>query len=266
MHRPRIRQSNWDAAPVNDFRDHRRQLAVLDTSGGRIPSISRNPPTATSPTVPYYSGTNGTAMPASVTSFFNDSNEELAQLSPGFRPGSGRDDHIGFPGDGRRPSTVSTVSSSGSKSSSRGYHKPLKNIFGDDFPGDSRQNSDTSLTTPYTIDTQSARSTRHRNNSLTAALGNSLNSRPSSPAGSRPRTPLPSSEVTPWEFQDYYKVSCHVSLQAVAAGVLGSMVVMATPGASLLPPPTSGSSPPLHLTISLGNDTRCTGCACHGRQ
>jgi adenylate cyclase len=211
MHRPRIRQSNWDAAQVNDFRDYRRQLAVLDTSSGRVPSISRNPPTAStaspSPALPQYPQANGSAMPASVTSFFNDSNEELAQLSPSFRSGSSRDEHMGFPGDGRRPSTVSTISSTGSKSSSRGYHKPLKNIFGEDFPGDSRQNSDTSLSAPYAIDQQSARSVRHRNNSFTAGLGPSFHSRPSSPAGSRPRTPQPSSEVTPWEFQDYFKVS-----------------------------------------------------------
>lgn len=222
MHRPRIRQSNWDAAPADDFRNYRRQLAVLDTSGGRIPSISRNPPTASSPTLPYYSASNGAAMPPSGTTFFNDSNEELAQLSPGFRPGSGRDDHAGFPGDGRRPSTVSTVSSSGSKSSSRGYHKPLKNIFGEDFPGDSRQNSDTSLTTPYAIDQQSARGTRHRNNSLSAALGNNLHSRPNSPSGSRPRTPLPSSEVTPWEFQDNYRVSCVCFLVICSSSIVGA--------------------------------------------
>lgn len=151
-------------------------------------------------------------MTASVWgSFFNDSNEDVAQLSPGFaRPGSGKDDSMGFPGDDRRPSVASatTVSSSGSKSSvSRGgFHKRLQNVFGEEFPADSRQNSDTSLTAPYVGETQSLRGTRNRNNSVNNTLGSSFNSRPGSPVSSRPRTPLPSSEVTPWEFQDF-KVS-----------------------------------------------------------
>ncbi|KAF2746970.1 PP2C-domain-containing protein, partial [Sporormia fimetaria CBS 119925] len=204
MHRPR-RPSNWESSHIgHDFRDYRKQLAVLDTAGGRIPSISRNPPTATSPVPPSFPSSNGSALPATAMSFFNDSNEDLAQLSPGFRPGSGRDEVMGFSGDARRPSVVSTVSSSGSKSSSRGYHKPLKNIFGEDFPGDSRQNSDTSLPTPYGFDAQSARLTRNRTNSFNNPLTGSIKSRPASPAPSRPRTPQPSSEVTPWEFQDYY--------------------------------------------------------------
>jgi adenylate cyclase len=107
---------------------------------------------------------------------------------------------MGFPQDDRRPSVASatTVSSSGSKSSiGRGFHKQLRGFFGDEFPGDSRQGSDTSLTTStqFRDDTQSSRSIRNRNNSV--------NSRPTSPTSSRPRTPLPSSEVTPWDFQDF---------------------------------------------------------------
>jgi adenylate cyclase len=150
-------------------------------------------------------------------SFFNDSNEDIAQLSPGFRPGSGKngEDSMGFPThpDDRRPSVASatTVSSSGSKSSfSRGFHnhKKLQGFFGEEFPGDSRQNSDSSLAAPYTLEQQSTRSvTRGRTNSVNNTVGSSLNSRPGSPVGSRPRTPLPSSEVTPWEFQDFNKVS-----------------------------------------------------------
>lgn len=141
-------------------------------------------------------------MPQSVLfhSFYNDSNEDLAQLSPGFgRPGSGRDDSMGFPSDDRRPS-VTTVSSQGSSLGSR-FHKPLQRFFGDEYPGDSRQNSDTSLATPYTAETQSTRTGRNRNNSVNNTIGSS-HSRPSSPISSRPRTPLPSSEVTPWEYQD----------------------------------------------------------------
>ncbi|KAF2240879.1 PP2C-domain-containing protein [Trematosphaeria pertusa] len=215
-HKPR-KNSGWDGSQTNDFRDYRKQLAVLETSGGRIPSISRNPPTATSPITPWAaSGTNGSSMAASVWgSFFNDSNEDIAQLSPGLgRPGSGND-AMGYPGDDRRPSVASatTVSSTGSKSSvSRGgFHKRLQNVFGEEFPADSRQGSDTSLTTPYAAaaaETQSLRGAgnRNRTNSVNNTLGSSLNSRPGSPIGSRPRTPLPSSEVTPWEFQDFKEI------------------------------------------------------------
>lgn len=107
---------------------------------------------------------------------------------------------MGFPlKDDRRPSVASatTVSSTGSKSS-RGFHKRLPNFFGEDFPQDGRQNSDTSLSTPYAMD---ATRTRNRGNSLHNTIG-SHHSRPASPTNSRPRTPQPSSEVTPWEFQD----------------------------------------------------------------
>jgi len=186
---------------------------VLETSGGRVPSISRNPPTATSANsqiAPWSSGSNGTPMANSAwSSFYNDSNEDVSQLSPGFaRPGTGsREDSMGFPmKDDRRPSVASatTVSSSGSKSSiSRGFHKRLQNVFGEDFPADGRQSSDTSLNTPYAADTSR---TRNRGNSLNNTPG-SYNSRPTSPTSSRPRTPQPSSEVTPWEYQES-KVSC----------------------------------------------------------
>jgi adenylate cyclase len=188
---------------------------VLETSGARVPSISRVPPTAVSANsqiAPWSSGSNGTTMANTAwSSFYNDSNEDVSQLSPGFaRPGTGsREDSMGFPlKDDRRPSVASatTVSSSGSKSSiSRGFHKRLPNFFGEDFPADGRQNSDTSLGTPYATDAQSTR-TRNRGNSLHNTIG-SHHSRPTSPTSSRPRTPQPSSEVTPWEFQDS-KVSC----------------------------------------------------------
>jgi adenylate cyclase len=139
------------------------------------------------------------------SSFYNDSNEDISQLSPAFgRPGTGsREDSMGFPlKDDRRPSVASqnTVSSTGSKSSSRGFHKRLPNFFGEDFPTDGRQNSETSLTAPFAADALSTR-TRNRGNSLHNTIG-SHHSRPTSPTSSRPRTPQPSSEVTPWEYQD----------------------------------------------------------------
>lgn len=180
-----------------------------------MPSISRNPPTAmstNSQVAPWASTPNGANMANNAWgSFFNDSSEDVAQLSPGFgRPGTGsREDSMGFPlKDDRRPSVASatTVSSTGSKSSIRtgGFHKRLQNVFGEDFPADGRQNSQTSLNGPYATETQSLRGYRNRGNSLnnTGGGSGSYHSRPASPSSSRPRTPQPSSEVTPWEFQE----------------------------------------------------------------
>lgn len=194
---------------------------MLQTSGGRVPSISRNPPTASSANsnLPWpSSGSNGgTNMANNVwSSFFNDSdNEDVAQLSPGFAPTGGnfKEDAMGFPRDDRRPSVASamTVSSTGSKSSfSRGFHKKLQNVFGEDFPGDGRQNSDSSLNGRSQItETQSLHAPRNRGNSLGTTFGSGgYHSRPASPTSSRPRTPQPSSEVTPWEFQAPQVGSC----------------------------------------------------------
>ncbi|KAJ6192791.1 phosphatase 2C-domain-containing protein [Bipolaris maydis] len=209
-HRP-WKPSHREGAAMSPFGEHRKQLAVLETSGGRVPAISRNPPTATSATsqaTPWSSASNGNSMANGVwSSFFNDSNEDVSQSSPGFRPGtSSREDSMGFPfKDDRRPSVASatTVSSTGSKSSiGRGFHKRLQNVFGEDFPADGRQNSDTSLNMPYAPDTQSIRGQRNRGNSLNNTIGSGHHSRPTSPTSSRPRTPQASSEVTPWEFQD----------------------------------------------------------------
>jgi adenylate cyclase len=199
-HRPR-KPANWDGPTPSTFGHHRKQLAVLETSGGRVPSISRNPPTASSANsqvAPWSTAPNANNMANSVwSSFFNDSNEDVSQSSPGFRPGTGtREDSMGFPvKDDRRPSVASatTVSSTGSKSSmGRNFHKRLQNVFGEDFPADDRQNSDSSLGTPQ----------RNRGNSLSNTIGSKHQSRPTSPTSSRPRTPQASSEVTPWEFQD----------------------------------------------------------------
>ncbi|KAF3010796.1 cysteinyl-tRNA synthetase [Curvularia kusanoi] len=214
QHQPR-KPPVWDGPVSNDFRDYRKDLAVLQTSGGGVPSISRNPPTASSviPNPPWASsGTNGgtTMANSGWGSFFNNDsdNDDLAQLSPGFNAtgGTAREDAMGFPRDDRRPSVASamTVSSTGSKSSfSRGFHKKLQNVFGEDFPGDGRQNSDSSLNGRSQItETQSLHAPRHRGNSLGHTFGSGgFNSRPTSPTSSRPRTPQPSSEVTPWEFQ-----------------------------------------------------------------
>ncbi|KZM18346.1 Adenylate cyclase [Ascochyta rabiei] len=215
QHQPR-KPPVWEGPISHDFRDYRKDLAVLQTSGGRVPSISRNPPTASSANSnpPWASSApnGGTNMANNVwSSFFNDSdNDDVAQLSPGFAPsgGNAREDAMGFPRDDRRPSVASamTVSSTGSKSSfSRGFHKKLQNVFGEDFPGEGRQNSDTSLNNARSniTETQSLHAPRNRGNSLNNTFGSgAYSSRPTSPTSSRPRTPQPSSEVTPWEFQD----------------------------------------------------------------
>ena len=203
---------------MTDFGNYRRDLAVLETSGGRIPQIQHNPPTAlASPNqIAPWMSTNGTSTaPSSAfgTSFYNDSSDALStasQLSPGFRPGTGLTGNTNvssdspadpYFGDERRPSvaSVTTASSQGSKSSvSRGgIHKKLQTFFGDEFPG--KDGSDTSLPS-HGKDARShsfARSHRERNHSSATETG-----RDASPAGSRPRTPVPSSDVVPFLYQD----------------------------------------------------------------
>jgi adenylate cyclase len=210
----------WETgSPRNvGFGNHRKELGVLETSGGpspRVPAINRQPPTALSPhhNPPWANG-NPPILSSVFGSFYDDSSEDVGQSSPGFRPGSSQEDMSAFPGEDRRPSIASatTVSSIGSKSSvGRGFHKKLHGFFGEDFPGEnSRQNSDQSLPASalfpaggQPLDPIAARQARHRTNSATNnAIGLQV-SRPGSPASfSRPRTPH-SSEVTPWEFQDF---------------------------------------------------------------
>lgn len=187
-----------------------------------MPSISRNPPTASSansnPPWATSRPNGGTSIGNSGwNSYLNDSdNDDVAQFSPGFAlsGSNSREDAMGFPRDDRRPSVASamTVSSSGSKSSfSRGFHKKLQNVFGEDFPGDGRQNSDTSLNAArsHITETQSLHAPRNRGNSLNNTFSSrGYSSRPTSPTSSRPRTPQPSSEVTPWEFQEPQVSSC----------------------------------------------------------
>lgn len=202
----------WESATINsDFANYRRDLAAVDGFSSKAPSINRQPPSATSPSLPWGNGNN--IMPSSVFSgFYDDPNEDIAQLSPGFRPGSSQEDMAGYVEDDRRPSIASatTVSSTGSKSSvGRNFHKRLHHFFGEDLPSDGRQGSDAGLL-PLTIHSSTGAVdprttqivTRHRTNSTN---NNSLAptiSRPGSPSSfSRPRTPH-TSEVTPWEFQD----------------------------------------------------------------
>lgn len=199
--------------------NYRRDLAVLETSGGRLPQIQHNPPTAASPNqiAPWMvPNSSSSVIPSSAfpTSFYDDSSDNLSQgsqLSPGLRPGTGRTgntsadspDHAYFnDGDERRPSiaSVTTASSSGSKSSVArpGVHKSLKNFFGDDFSG--KDASDTSLSGAANgKEHRSGSWSRHRNYSNSTETGVP---REASPAPSRPRTPVPSSDVVPFLYQD----------------------------------------------------------------
>ncbi|KAK5002899.1 hypothetical protein LTR28_010849, partial [Elasticomyces elasticus] len=181
-----------------DSNDYRKELSMLDTNpSSNVPSISRQPPSGISAISPWTLGSKRgknmapLQMPTSVFgSFYDDSTDDLPQMSPGFRPLNG---DLIFPGEDRRPSVASatTISSSGSRSSiSRGFQKgtaKLQGFFGEDV-NEGRQGSTTSL---------SGFIPRKRENSVA-----NKDNRPASPTSSRPRTPAPSSEVTPWVFQD----------------------------------------------------------------
>ncbi|GAB7351648.1 hypothetical protein MBLNU459_g2252t3 [Dothideomycetes sp. NU459] len=202
----------WDA-PV--FGDYRKDLSVLDSPSAsnptpNVPSISRQPPTASSQTAPWSISTPGSAestpaygrhnrpthMASSIFgSYYNSSNEELGQLSPGFVPSKAG----AAPwSDDRRPSVASTTASTTSNASKRSlgqkFHKKLQGFFGDDFDADeaARHGSDGSVSN--TVNGGDGARDRDRNDSST---------RPVSPTSSRPRTPAgPNSEVTPWLFQE----------------------------------------------------------------
>ncbi|KAF2753630.1 PP2C-domain-containing protein [Pseudovirgaria hyperparasitica] len=217
----------WETSgKTSEFNNYRKELAVLDAPNSNpAPNSRQRVHNANSDFPPWATGLGGTpnvsSVFGSIGSFYNDSNEDLTQLSPGLRPGSSKDEVV-YPGDDRRPSIASntTVSSQGSKSSiGRGFHKKLQGFFGEEFPViDSRQSSDTSLA--YNAfaaagagnNSDNSSRVRPRNNSMRTAVGEGLNSRPVSPASSRPRTPLPSSEVTPWEYQDLKELPGSISL------------------------------------------------------
>jgi adenylate cyclase len=205
---------------ISDFANYRRDLSVLETSGNRntIPQIQHNPPTAASPNQVAPWATNGPlVMPSSVfgTSFYDSESDNLSQgsqLSPGFRPGTGRTgntissespDAVVYD-DERRPSlaSVTTASSSGSKSSvvRTGINKKLHNIFGDDYPG-GKDGSNSSLPAQGVGKEQRSNSySRHRDR--TSSSITEIAARDTSPGPSRPRTPVPSSDVVPFLYQD----------------------------------------------------------------
>ncbi|PQE29003.1 adenylate cyclase protein [Rutstroemia sp. NJR-2017a BBW] len=210
-----------------DFGNYRRDLAVLETSGGRIPQIHHNPPTAIAPQnqiAPWLSsGSSAAGSPNGFTSFYNDSSDALSQasqLSPVNRPSTAVTGNTNasdspadtFFGDERRPSvaSITTASSTGSKSSvSRGgIHKKLQTFFGEDLPG--VNSSDTSLPS-HGKEARShsfARSHRERNHSSATDHGHNREASPA-PGGSRPRTPVPSSDIVPFLYQDSQDINLY---------------------------------------------------------
>ncbi|TKA58263.1 hypothetical protein B0A49_13324, partial [Cryomyces minteri] len=100
----------WENVGAPDFNNYRKDLGGLETSAGHvppIPSISRQPPTSTSSISPWTSANNASTMPSSVFgNFYNDSQDDVAQLSPGFRSRTG---DMRFPDDDRRPSVASVT-------------------------------------------------------------------------------------------------------------------------------------------------------------
>ncbi|KAI0021504.1 protein phosphatase 2C [Xylariomycetidae sp. FL0641] len=213
-----------DTRRMSDLTNYRRDLAVLEPSGGRIPQIHREPPSAPYTNAqhnvaPWMSANGGSAgtggSPGAFgTSFYNDSSDNVStasQLSPAFRLAAQRPNQASSNespdaalfDDDRRPSvaSVTTASSQGSKNSSnRGGMKKLQGFFGEEFPG--RDSSETSLPTFAQGKDQRSysfgRPRRGRNDSnATDHTG-----REASPASSRPRTPVPSSDVVPFLYQE----------------------------------------------------------------
>lgn len=216
----------WQSQEPSDFDGYRHDLSAIDNSGPRPRNVQvqRRQPNTGTPNPTQTWGNGNFVRPNSVFgSFYDDSTEDVAQLSPGFRPGSAQGEMGTYSRDDRRPSaaSVATVSSIASKSSlGRGIRKKkLDAFFGEDFPGVeavSRQNSESSLP-PHAM-------LAGRNNGLgsisnasagvgpgmlarTGSKGGNSNNwtpeRPGSPTSftTRPKTPQ-LSEVTPWEYQE----------------------------------------------------------------
>ncbi|KAI2636046.1 protein phosphatase 2C [Xylaria nigripes] len=206
---------------MSDLAGYRRDLAVLEPSGSRLPQIHRDPPASSSnipqnimPWTPANGGPGAHVSPNAFTTFYNDSSDNLStpsQLSPAFRvslPRHGQNSSNDSPDlvyfdEQRRPSiaSITTASSQGSRNSSgRGGIKKLQGFFGEEFPG--RDGSETSLPSvqPVAKEQRSysfGRSRRGRNDSSATDQ-----TREPSPTPSRPRTPVPSSDVVPFLYQE----------------------------------------------------------------
>ncbi|KAI1496585.1 protein phosphatase 2C [Biscogniauxia marginata] len=262
-----------DHRRMSDLTNYRRDLAVLEPSGGRLPQIHRESasphPNAQPNIVPWMSSNSVAAANASpttcATSFYNDSSDNVStgsQLSPGFRSGPLRpaqtpnlDSPDTTPAeDDRRPSvaSITTASSQGSKNSSgRGGIKKLQGFFGEEFPG--RDGSETSL--PPVAQSQGkeqrsysfGRARRGRNDSN--ATDNT--GREASPASSRPRTPIPSSDVVPFLYQEANDIAKYgeAPVREMLAGPDKERFAQENFGQ--IPPKTSSSSRSAHSIVHL---------------
>ncbi|KAI1383476.1 PP2C-domain-containing protein [Hypoxylon trugodes] len=261
-----------DTRRMSDLTNYRRDLAVLDPSGGRIPQIQRDPP-MTSPNSqqnmpPWMSVNSGAAASPTGfgTSFYNDSSDNVSttsQLSPALRMAPSRpqaasstDSPDGaYFTDDRRPSaaSVTTASSQGSKNSgSRGGFKKLQGFFGEDFPG--RDSSDISLPQPPLTQGQVKeqrsysfnRPRRGRNDSNATD-----HTREPSPSSSRPRTPVPSSDVVPFLYQEVNDIAKYgeAPVRDALAGPDRERYTQENP--SQIPPKTSSSSRSQHSIVHM---------------
>ncbi|KAI1372725.1 adenylate cyclase [Hypoxylon crocopeplum] len=265
-----------DNRRMSDLANYRRDLAVLDPSGGRLPQIQRDPPTAnpnSQHSMPPWMSINGGAAASPTgfgTSFYNDSSDNVStasQLSPALRLGSSRPNQalsndspdVAYFTDDRRPSAASmtTTSSQGSKNSgSRGGLKKLQGFFGEDFPG--RDSSDTSLPAPppqHQVKEQRSysftRPRRGRNDSNATD-----HTREPSPSSSRPRTPVPSSDVVPFLYQEANDIAKYgeAPVRDMLAGPDKERFTQETLGQ--LPPKTSSSSRSGHSIVHLSGHHR----------
>ncbi|KAI2473646.1 adenylate cyclase [Annulohypoxylon bovei var. microspora] len=195
---------------MSDLTNYRRDLAVLDPTGGRVPQIQRDPPMA-SPNAQNISwmSVNGGAAASPTgfgTSFYNDSSDNVStasQLSPVLRIGPSRPAQASS--NDSPDAAVTTASSQGSKNSgSRGGFKKLQGFFGEDFPG--RDSSETSLPAAPPPSQNQGKEQRSYSFNRPRRGRNDSNAtdhtREPSPASSRPRTPVPSSDVVPFLYQE----------------------------------------------------------------
>lgn len=204
---PDISPKDTRMAPA--ARDYQRDLSMLDISAGRVPSISNDPPSASTSisNIAPWASEGVSVSPFSVfpsegaRGGVQDDMRFPSSLRPGTRGTTMTEspDALSFE-DERRPSLASTTTVSSHGSGSKvgvSRKKKFAGLFGEDLSSQEsqRKNSDSSI--PMIGQrTQSSQSYRDRNDSQ------------ASPAASRPRTPLPSSDVVPWLFQNF-QVSLH---------------------------------------------------------
>ncbi|KAI2602365.1 adenylate cyclase [Hypoxylon sp. NC1633] len=263
-----------DTRRMSDLANYRRDLAVLDPSGSRIPQIQRDPPTAnpnSQHSIAPWMSVNGSAVASPTgfgTSFYNDSSDNVStasQLSPALRLGAPRpaqassndSPDAAYFTDDRRPSATSmtTTSSQGSKNSGRGGLKKLQGFFGEENPG--RDSSDTSLPAPPQHQVKEQRSysfnrpRRGRNDSNATD-----HTREPSPSSSRPRTPVPSSDVVPFLYQEANDIAKYgeAPVREMLAGPDKERFTQ--DNSTQLPPKTSSSSRSAHSIVHLSGHHR----------